>query len=293
MKSLAWVRQQVIDWIEDDSDRAIIDRAINTSIETVTSMCPFSQLSTQVTVTPDENGIITLPPRCQDIVDIYPSSEIQGADFVFKGAKRVQTYGNKAGYYFRSVGVVEEPLNTLVCDFTKDSATVTQNDSSAEDFSADMIGQEFIIAGGNESYRVDGFSDEGTQNTLTVYPKYRWASYAGLECYIRPEGKEQVRLYDSQGTVYQGEVIVEYRQYHPQLVQDKDILLIPAYNTVALETVRFFLRQTKYDVDADRLERQYLMYKESECSKQPAKNDSNFRTNDRLFQPRSRTTSRR
>jgi hypothetical protein len=285
MKSLSWIRQGVIDWIEDDSDRAIIDRAINTAISTVTGSCPFTALNTSVTVTPDTDGILVVPPRCQDIVEIFPSGDNKReADFVFTGAKRVQTTGRKAGYFFRSYGIVETSLNSVLCDLTALSNVVIQSATSTEDFTADMVGKEFVLVGGNETYRIDSFDGAGLENEITIYPPYRWADVSNQSCLVQPESKETICLYDSLGNAYLGEVTIEYRQNHPQLVNDGDILLIPAPNTVTLEAVRFFLRQTKYDVDAERLERLYLQYMNSECAKQPSKNEPNYRSQDNLFQ---------
>jgi len=284
MKNLGWIRQQVIDWIEDDSDRQAIDRAINVSIDVLTSKCTFSQLMSQVTVTPESDGTIITPPRCADIVEIYPANDNEEADFVFTGTKRVQSIGRRSGYFYRSKGVTEEPLHELICDLSNKSKWVTQNDSSTVSMSADMIGEEFVIAGGNETYRIDDFDGTGAKNKIKVYPEYRWADVTGVDCFVRPECTESIVLYNSLGDIYTGDVTIEFKQAHPYLVSDRDILQIPAFNTTALETVRFFLRQTKYDVDADRLERQYLEYFASECSKQPAKNEANFRANDGLFQ---------
>jgi hypothetical protein len=285
MKTLGWLRQQVVDWIEDDSDRQIIYRAINNAIDIVTADTSFSALNTNVTVTPDSEGVLIVPPRCQDINEIFPSSDgRREAPFVFTGARRVQTDGRKPGYFYRSYGCVETPLATLDADFTLGSSIVSQSTASSEDFLLAHVGEEFVIAGGDEVYRIDAFDDQGLANTFTIYPDYRYSNQTDLPCYVRPASKEQICLYDSLGNPYAQEVIIEYRQRHPRLINEADILLIPAPHTVALEAVRFFLRQTKYDVDAERLERLALKYSNLEGAKQPAKMEPNFRANDDLFQ---------
>ena len=89
-------------------------------------------------------------------------------------------------------------------------------------------------------------------------------------------------MFDSSGALYQGDVNIDYRRKHPVLVNDTDRLLFPASNFVALSAVMFMLRQTKYDVDAQRLQMEYEKYKRIEC-KQDAKYDVNLLPRDTMF----------
>lgn len=282
MKNLGWLRQQVVDWIEDDSEPALLDRALNVAVAQLVNDCSFSQLKKRVVVTPDDDGMFYVPARCSDILEIYPDGSNNEADFTFIGAKRIQAQPRQAGYYFRSLGSSEEPFAELFADFTSNSSTVLQNAGSSVDFSEDMIGMQFEIDGGAESYRIDSFT-AGSPNQITIYPNYRWTNLSTAPCTVRPEGTEMISLYDSLGQAYTGDVAVEFVAKHPYLVNDTDRLIIPCQNTVPLEAVRFILRQTKYDVDAQRLENMYVQYRATECAKQPAKTEPNARPNDTIF----------
>ena len=131
MRTLGWLRRNVISWIDDSSASYEIDLAINQSIDVITNECPFSQLTKQVNVTPTVDGIIYAPPRSIDIIDVYPASDkTNAANFVFKGSRRVQGQTRRTGYYLRNVGIVEEPLAVVRGSFVNGSNGVTDSISS-------------------------------------------------------------------------------------------------------------------------------------------------------------------
>jgi hypothetical protein len=297
MQSLGWLRQGVVDWIGDSSESQLIDRAINRSVAKIATRCTFSQLMNKVTVTPDSDGIVLVPPRCDKILEVYPSSALSNAaDFVFGGERRVQDHIRRIGYKYRGVGVLKEPLADVLLDFTNKNSSAEQSSGSTDDLSVDHIGHELVILGGSEKYLITDIDTSGVANTVTLYPEYRFATAPSLQCHIRRVGIEQIALYNETGTAYTGEITIEFREVHPYLVASSDMLLIPTPETVYLDAVRFMLMETKYTVDAERLESEYQEAKAFESSKQVSSRDSTSWNRDTVFKVHNRargTRSRR
>lgn len=287
MQSLGWLRQHVVDWIEDSSDFQTIDRAINRSIAKVVGRCVFSQLMSKVTVTPDENGIILVPPRCDRVLEVYPSSTLSNeTEFVFGGSRKVQGLIRRTGYKKRGVGAIKTPLAEVTMSF-QNGASIAEEVSGSV-LSASHVGHELVIKGGNEKYEITSFDNSGTNPQIGIYPDYRFGTVTSINCLIRRIGIEQIALYDSNGNAYTGDVTIEYVEMHPYLVSNDDMLMIPTPETVGLDAVRFMLRQTKYDVDSERLEADYISAKRSEYSKQVSNTDESSVNIDPVFRIHNR-----
>jgi hypothetical protein len=79
---------------------------------------------------------------------------------------------------------------------------------------------------------------------------------------------EQYELTDAVGNLFTNDVIADIQIKHPTLINYKDQLLIPAEEMVTLTAVKFFLHQTKYDVDARALEVAYKMAEKVETQQE-------------------------
>ena len=286
MTTLGQIRRRVIDWIEDDTETDVMNRAINDSVDLIQKTIAWAEFNKKLTVTPDDDGMFYAPPRCLEIVDVYPESNIAGgADFTFNGARRVQDYPRRAGHFFKSAGILEESDASILLSASVGNATLTEAIGTVDSITEAMVGQELLLTGLEETYRIETVTI-GATNSMTVYPKFRYESDSAILGETRPAGTKMFKVFDSSGNVYTDNIVINYRQLHPKLVADSDRLLIPAPNTIALEAVRFMLRQTKYDVDAQRLQLDYEEYKRVEC-KQDVKDAYQARPRDCMFSIRS------
>lgn len=281
--TLLKLRTAVEDWIEDTSEPDITDRAINEATALIAAQGGFSQMISQETVTPDDEGKFYLPPRCDKVIDIFPAESGAMAPFVFSGTRRIQAGAREGRYCYRSIGATESPFATVDVDLENGSTTFSQSSSSTENFTEDMVGMEIVVEGIDEVYKILSYSEVSLLGVVEVYPEFRFEDSDSIEAYVRPAGTEQLQVYDTANQNYTGDITIEFRKKHPTMVADNDPLLIPAPRCVSTEAVKFFLRQTKYDVDADRVEREMTQYKAVEFEKQPAKTELGWRTEDKLF----------
>lgn len=290
MQSLGWLRQSVIDLIEDSTEFSTIDRAINRAVAKVASRCTFSQMMSKVTVTPDSDGIVLVPPRCDKVLAVYPSSALSNStDFVFGGCRNVQDQVRRSGYKYRGVGAVKTNLADVSLSFVNGSSAVEEVSGSVDNLAETHVGHELVIRGGAEKYEITSFDGEPVNSVINIYPPYRFGTATPVECWIRPMNIEQIALYDHLGNAYTGEITIERREIHPYLVANEDMLMIPTPETVFLDAIRFMLMQTKYNVDAQRLENDYQDAKRSECSKQVTNRDSDSWNRDSIFRVHGRS----
>lgn len=293
MNTLALIRKEVNDWIEDYDSTSEVNTAINRAIGILSLDHPFTQLNRSVSVTPSLTGVITLPARSIDIVDIYPTPNGDVPVHDFAGARRAQTGIRRTGYFWRAIGVNETNEFDVTCDMVNGSNVITEAASTTHQFSEDMINRELVLIGSDERYRVDSFELESEiTRTLTIFPEFRYES-GEFSGYITPSFTDRYALYDSNGTAYTGDVTVDYRQSHPILVNDNDRIIIPAKNSIVLEAVRYLLRSAKYDVDAERLEREAMHFRAIECPKNSPKIDLNSAPNDSIFMRKGGRSCRR
>lgn len=284
--TLGWIRQEVIDWIGNSDEPYTIDRAINSSIINICNRFPFGELNTSATATPDSGGLIDVPPRCLEIIDIVPVSDNEGVDYRFTGERRRQGYPRSVGYKYRSAGIHREHLAKIIVEASSGSATLVQASGSTDNLAETHIGRELVFDGGRESYNILTFTP-GAFAEITIWPEYRFGSNSAITGFIRPQGTHILKLYDSGGNIYGDEVVIDYREKHPFLVGNNDALLIPASRSVMLNAVKNMLRYTKYDVDAERLQLDIIEAEASEC-KQAVQSDSSQGCGDSIFAPKRR-----
>lgn len=284
--TLGWIRQEVIDWIGNSDEPYTIDRAINSSIINICNRFPFGELNTSATATPDSGGLIDVPPRCLEIIDIVPVSDNECVDYRFTGERRRQGYPRSVGYKYRSAGIHREHLAKIIVEASSGSATLVQASGSTDNLAETHIGRELVFDGGRESYNILTFTP-GTFAEITIWPEYRFGSNSAITGFIRPQGTHILKLYDSGGNIYGDEVVIDYREKHPFLVGNNDALLIPASRSVMLNAVKNMLRYTKYDVDAERLQLDIIEAEASEC-KQAVQSDSSQGCGDSIFAPKRR-----
>jgi hypothetical protein len=249
MTSLKTLIDYVQDWLEDEGDEPAVIRAINRAIRQVETIKDWEVLKGISTITPDSSGVILEPTRNRVIRHIYPSGYTGLPSFEFKPKAELDRFdvARTAQYKFYSVAPVDTELQGgLLLDVVQNSQTVTEASASPTPIDVSWVGERLLLEGDETLYEITA-ATAGVD--MTVTPDVRVATGSALSCKIRPIGQAKYQLTDTSGTVYTEDVEVHYQVNHPTLVKYTDQLLIPAENMVALLAVKFFLHQTKYDVD--------------------------------------------
>jgi hypothetical protein len=294
MITLKSIRDIVIDWIEDDSDTDAIDRTINAQLRFVSRSHEFEGLTRTADITPDAGGIITCPAVYGTCTGIYPMTErgeLPKFEF-YPRTKRTRADEPRTNryLYYPSESSREDEATGIVVAGTQGSPTLTYASGTA--ITDDMAGKELKIAGDNTRYLIVA-AVAGT--SLTVFPSLRAESYASHVATVNPSGMRKYILTYPGGALYTDSVTMDYQIDHPPLVLDDDELLIPMERTIALLTVQQFLQQSKYDVDAQRLENAIFEAKLMEYGSEPS-NRQDSAPKDTMFAFRSkrgRNTGRR
>jgi hypothetical protein len=281
MKTLGWLRKELVTWVEDYESVSEQNTAINRAINLLASEGTFDQLYKEVVVTPSSTGEFYLPPRCMDVLGVYPQKTNGVSSFQFQGAMMTPLGTRRDVNYVRCIGMRE------TSQYSGIMATFSQGYNSADITSGyvgpELIGEEMRIIGGNEVYSLWNASD----TIINFWPEFRWGS-GSKEIEIAPQGTPLYKLFYANGEPYTADVSIEYRQKHPYLVRDEDMLLLPIENSVVLEAVRLMLMAGKYDVDAARLKMDVAEIKAVEFPKNQIKCDLNAMPNDDLFRKKYR-----
>jgi hypothetical protein len=268
MIKLSSIRQTVIDWIEDDSDTDIIDRTINAQIRYVTKGTTFESLFRTQDQTPTAAGVIVAPPVCQSILNIYPQVAYGSLpDFVFGPSIGRYTAGQPRpnAYLYVPTGSVLSPETTGL-NLTGSIGDYTLSENGGTSITADMEGKELRLDGDDTRYLITAAT---ASVSLDVFPPLRTNAQGGVGGTVNPEGRKEYTLLDRSGNLYTDDVTIDYKIDHPPLVLDDDELIIPLERTIALLTVQQFLKQSKYDVDAQRLREEIFEAQHVEMGTEP------------------------
>ena len=289
MATLKDIRQTCIDWIEDDSDIPLIDRTINGQLRFV-SKREFEALYRSVDVTPTSGGVITVPPVCSTILGIYPQTtygSLPSFDFTARTGRPMSGEPRTNRYLFHpSEATRVADATGLVLGGTQGGSTLTEQSGTA--ITAEMAGGELKISGDTTRYLIVS-AIAGT--SMEVFPTLRSYDSTALAGTINPSGMKRYVLTDPSGNIYTNEVTIDYQIDHPPLVLPDDELIIPMERTIALLTVQQFLQQSKYDVDAERLDRAILDARLVEYGTEPSNQQDNA-PKDTMFSFRSKRGNR-
>lgn len=273
MITLQTIRDTVIDWIEDDSDTAIIDRTINGQLRFVCRR-EFEGLRRSADVTPDSDGVITVPPLCQNILGIYEQcayGTMPKFGFMARTARPRADEPRSNRYLYHPYESSRTAGATgLVLGGTQGGDTLTEE--SGTSITADMAGKELVLAGDNTRYLIVSATAD---TSMTIFPTLRLYDSSVLAGTVDPVGTKRYVLTKPDGNIYTDAVTIDYQIEHPALVLADDPLLIPMERTVALLTVQQFLQQSKYDVDAERLERAIMSAQLTEYGSEPSNSQDN------------------
>lgn len=260
MQTYRQIREHVEDWVEVDNAPNIIRRTVNQVLRQITQRRRFDALQESKTITP-EAGVIVAPPLCRMITRIVATAEtpttqafhparqalhLQGPTLVFD---RFYSIGASTDWEVRGAAFT---FNTANRDTILTTATLADT----------AVGKLLRLDGVDEFFEVVSVVS-GT--SVTVRPEYTGTRTSGTFS-IGNFGLPQYRIDDSVGTSFTSPVQVEYQRYHPALLADTDVLLIPVPTSLALMTVNRLLHYAKYSVDATRLREEIL---EAEAAEMP------------------------
>lgn len=266
MTTLKSIRDIVILWLEDESINDDIDMVINSMIR-LTTTDEFEGLKRTADVTPDSDGVIVCPAAYRMALGIFPQcsyGSMPGFEF-FPRTSRVRADEPRTNRYLYHTHESTRSADTtgMVLSGTQGDTTLTQVTTA---ITADMEGQELKILGDNTRYLITSATAD---TSLEVFPSLRADSSTSLSAEVNPAGMRRYTLTYPNGNVYIDTVTVDYQMDHPPLVLDDDELLIPLERTIALLTVQQFLQQSKYDVDAQRLEDAVFLARSAEYGTEP------------------------
>lgn len=268
MTYLKTLRQDVQDWLEDEGDNAEVDRALNRAIEEVETYQDWEVLKDSDTQTPDSDGIIRAPADSRVIRRVFPVGAYELPEFTFRPKSELDALDKPitTAYKLWPHTMNKSALSSgLLVDLVQNSQTVTQAVSSADNIDVAWVGERIQFEGDETYYEITAAT---ASTDLTVYPDVRRESGSSQIAQVRPLGLEQYKVTDYQGQPYTDDVQIKYQVKHPALVSNTDQLLIPARQTVVLTAVKFFLHQTKYDVDARQLSIDLAQARDRECNQQ-------------------------
>ena len=250
------IRQTVIDWIEDDSTEtvAVIDRTINTQLRYLCRGDFFEGLIRSSDVTPDVTGKIVSPPISDAILGIYNQTgidELPSIRFEPIASRDISTRPRTARHKFRPLGGTTVPVYTGLSLSGAVGATTLTDAGGSQATVADMDGRELRMTGDPTRYLITGVVAGAS---IDIWPSLRVDATVAVAAQVDPAGAKQYVLLDPSANPYTDTVTVDYKVMHPQLIDGDDELLIPLERTLSLMVVQQFLQQSKYDVDAQRLE---------------------------------------
>jgi hypothetical protein len=241
-------------WLEDNGDTDTVVKRVNKAVREVEKL-NWEAMKRKVIITPDADGTFLVPPLSRAIDAIYPDYEESTVPTFEFQPNAMVTPGNekvvKSHKYFNAEINMVALESALVVDVVQNSQTITQAVASLVDIDESWVGEQLRLPNDETLYEITGAV---AATSMTVFPPVRSETYNASSCVIRPIGLTKLKVTDWTGTPYTGDIKVHYYMKHPQLIDATDMLLIPAEDTVSLETVKFFLHQTKYDVDARNLE---------------------------------------
>lgn len=268
------------DWIEDTSFDDSFIRFINYGVRECEKIVNWPALRGTKTITVGSDGILTFPPRCREIVSIFPSTGASIEAYKFNPID--EGFTTDAGRIYQNTYEPYEPISSVLASalitVTQGSATITP---TAGSFSETWVGETLMIDESGEQYEITAASE----SSMTVdHPVVADSgSYTGT---VRPVGLERIILKTANRVAFEGDVIVTYQKKHPTLYDDSSMLLIPCFQTVALLALQNALITNKYSVDAQRLDAAVIMAKRSELDSYTYKRRKTARA-DRLFSVRS------
>lgn len=260
MQTYRQIREHVEDWVEVDNAPNIIRRTVNQVLRQITQKRRFDALQESKVITPAA-GVIVAPPLCRMITRIVatantPSTQaflpsrgalhLQGPTLIFD---RFYSIGASTDWENRGAAFT---FNTANRDTILTTATLA----------ATAVGKLLRLDDVNEFYEVTAV-ESGV--SVTIRPEYTGTRTSGTFS-IGNFGLSQYQIDDSVGTAFTTPVQVEYQRYHPALLADTDVLLIPVPTSLALMTVNRLLHYAKYSVDAQRLKEDIL---EAEAAEMP------------------------
>lgn len=257
-------------WLEDEGDTTQVVGRINKAIRKVEKL-PWEALKRKAVVTPDENGSFLIPPLCRVIDHIYPAGYSDRPDYEFasKAALDPKNHKTTGSYKFYTDEINLTTLeDSLLVDVVQNGQTITQAVASLVSVDEAWVGEQFRLPGDETLYEITAAVAD---TSLTVFPPVRSETRGASSCVIRPVGLQQYKVSDYRGEPIVADIEVHYRMKHPTLIDPSDMLLFDAEDTVSLEAVKFYLHQTKYDVDARALELDLRAARHTEVAQQAVK----------------------
>jgi hypothetical protein len=257
MTFLSTLIDSVQEWLEDEADEEQVIHAIMRSIREVETAKDWEALKDTATVTPDSNGVIMEPPQCRVIRRVYPAGYDGLPDFRFMPKSEIDQYDQPRSKQYKMIsykGIEAQLSDGLLLDITQNSQTLTQAAASTDDIETAWVGERLRVEGDETLYEILAAN---AATDLTVTPDIRRTTRDAAVAKVRPIGLQRYQLSHSNGTLYTTDVEVHFQKRHPQLISYSDMLMIPAERMVTLGAVKFFLHQTKYDVDARELLKEY------------------------------------
>jgi len=268
MTYLKTLKDNVQDWLEDEGDDEQVTRAVNRAIREVETYKDWEVLKDSATMTPDSSGVIQKPATCRVIRKVYPTGSYDLPEYVFRPVSEKPQMGQPtttASKLIAVAGVKEQLSDGLLVDVVQNSQNITQAASSAEDIDVTWVGERFQIEDDETVYEI---ISAVAATSMVVFPDIRRETGDAQIAKVRPLGLEQYKLMDYTGKEYTAGVVADYQTKHPTLISDTDQLFFPAEQTVTLLAVKFFLHQTKYDVDARQLMIDITDAKGRECNQE-------------------------
>lgn len=268
MTYLSTLIDNVQDWLEDNGDEEEVIRAINRAIRQVETFNDWEALRDSVTVTPDSSGVILDPPTSRVVTRVVPVGSYDLPEYDFRPKAR-QDQLNRPVTNERKLlaypSIKTQLSQGLTVDVTQSNQTITQATSSTDDIEASWVGERFMLEGDETVYEITAAV---AATSMTVFPDVRRDTGTAVAAKVRPLGQKQFQLTDSVGKGFTAAVTAEYQRQHPPLSIYTDQLWIPAEFTVTLIAVKFFLHQTKYDVDARQLQIDITEARDRECNQE-------------------------
>lgn len=258
-ETLGSLRLWVADIYGDDSSDTQIfyDRTINEAIDYVTMRFPFGVLNQSKTVTIASDGLLTKPALCQTIDSINrPNvSNNRGEEFFPKYDRPKDDSNRSPGKWYWHQGGKRTQGTQYRADVTQGSMTITkdQNYDSGSWYAEADVGKQLIILGQKGVFEITAVVETALSESVTVYPAVSMESTTAVTLEVDPSGQEIYELHNEDGGLFAGDIVIDFSEYHPTLVNVNDRLLIGAVESVKTYMLAMASRQSKYDVPADRL----------------------------------------
>lgn len=251
MKTLDEMRTYVSDQIEDDSTETlgIIDGWLNKTLKRLCDKYVWAGYSKSATITPDANGAFYVPPAFQGVVQVIPEDDTFGS-FEYQSESSRRRNRLAAFYYMDGVIRATDGDTESNVSIANGATTITGTSSM---FASGDVGEAVLIGNNGYEYEITAFTNA---NNVTIAPAFRGATDT-YRVVLRPAGIRQFIVYDSADAAYTSDIILKYKVTPQPLYNDYDRPMIDADEALQYGALIEALRNEKYNLDAERLERDY------------------------------------